>query len=606
MSVYETKDQREKRTVSGGSWNNDYWIYGGEEILKGSEEGKAIDQLWKDSKSELDRANEILELIAGLRRIASGEVDPAEVYDADALGRSDAPDVPTVKGALQYVVQESELLNEEFTYFNWGKFSGTPTGFIDVIDELEAKTKVEAEPHLQVFERINNPKISKGQAEALGAGESVEKVFPRPAPPKTPANPVQSIRGIDAQIAAKEKKAEQQAIRDIDVGAISQSLVGTGVADLVGADDSALVAQDDPIFGVSGLGQTPLDPADSETPADGVGGGGGGGGGGGLAGPSLAEQRAADRDEIYQLLTEQFGGASYFFRDHATNMLIGITGDGSIVSYNDPEAETQKGLMDYIVENGITSPARVKGLLQKTEWWQTTDKERRFFDVSWGEMSGPEQAEWLEPVTKALQDEAQYLGVELSDERAFELGQMLAMEGNGDDQEEIRKILFDEDVYTGVSAEISGFAGAQDAVQQLAYTYYTPIDDDSARDWAEKIYTGESTQEEYEQFLKSTAVSRFPTLDKVINQMGVTPQQYFAPYKQQIEQMLGRQVDLLDEFSDVIEYMPDTGGTTSRPMTLSEVRKFVRATPEWQQTDDAKDQARALAFSIGQSFGEVA
>lgn len=78
--------------------------------------------------------------------------------------------------------------------------------------------------------------------------------------------------------------------------------------------------------------------------------------------------------------------------------------------------------------------------------------------------------------------------------------------------------------------------------------------------------------------MKSTAVSRFPTLDKVINQMGVTPQQYFAPYKQQIEQMLGRQVDLLDEFSDVIEYMPDTGGTTSRPMTLSEVRKFVRAT----------------------------
>ena len=41
-------------------------------------------------------------------------------------------------------------------------------------------------------------------------------------------------------------------------------------------------------------------------------------------------------------------------------------------------------------------------------------------------------------------------------------------------------------------------------------------------------------------------------------------------------------------------------------MTLSEVRNFVRATPEWQQTDDAKDQARALAFSIGQSFGEVA
>ena len=62
---------------------------------------------------------------------------------------------------------------------------------------------------------------------------------------------------------------------------------------------------------------------------------------------------------------------------------------------------------------------------------------------------------------------------------------------------------------------------------------------------------------------------------------------------------------MLDEFSDVIEYIPDAG-TNARPMTLSEVRNFVRALPEWQQTDDAKDQARALSFSIGQTFGEVA
>lgn len=42
------------------------------------------------------------------------------------------------------------------------------------------------------------------------------------------------------------------------------------------------------------------------------------------------------------------------------------------------------------------------------------------------------------------------------------------------------------------------------------------------------------------------------------------------------------------------------------PMTLGEVRKFVRALPEWQQTGNAKDQARALAFAIGKTFGEVA
>lgn len=115
--------------------------------------------------------------------------------------------------------------------------------------------------------------------------------------------------------------------------------------------------------------------------------------------------------------------------------------------------------MDYIVENGITSPARVKGLLQKQNGGKQQIKNAVSLTFHGGEMSGPEQAEWLEPVTKALQDEAQYLGVELSDERAFELGQMLAMEGNGDDQEEIRKILFDEDVYTGYLLKYLGLLG---------------------------------------------------------------------------------------------------------------------------------------------------
>ena len=119
------------------------------------------------------------------------------------------------------------------------------------------------------------------------------------------------------------------------------------------------------------------------------------------------------------------------------------------------------------------------------------------------------------------------------------------------------------------------------------------------------IYTGEATETELDQYLKSSAVAMFPTLDKIINEMGITPTQYFSPYKYQIEQMLGRpNIDMLEEFPDIIQYIPDTGGD-ARPMTLSEVRKFVRATPEWQMTDTAREQANALTFAIGQTFGEV-
>ena len=354
---------------------------------------------------------------------------------------------------------------------------------------------------------------------------------------------------------------------------------------------------DDPIFGPTGLGQTPSNVADTETPQQQI-----------PTGPTpeqIMAEREADRDEIYSLLQEQFGGASYFFRQHATNMLLGVTADGTIVSYDDESAESQIGLMDYIVNNGITSMTRVKGLLQKTEWWQTTDVARRTYDVMWGEMSDPERKEFLEPTTDALTKEAQFLGFDLSEEDAFSLAQTLAQNGDSEDTEAIREMIIGQLANYEITNEFSDFSAGRDALEQLAYKYYVPQTEETAQDWAEKIYTGEATQTEYEQYLKATAVSRFPTLDKVINQMGITPDQYFSPYKYQIEQMLGRQVDMLDEFSDVIEYIPDAG-TNARPMTLSEVRNFVRALPEWQQTDDAKDQARALSFSIGQTFGEVA
>ncbi len=374
-----------------------------------------------------------------------------------------------------------------------------------------------------------------------------------------------------------------------------ESIVDTETDAMTDIDLSGLAAAD---FGVAAEGAADVPISETEqkqTPT----------------GPTPAQimaEREADRDEIYSLLQEQFGGASYFFRDQALNMYLGVTADGTIVSYDDESREDTIPLMKYIVDNGITSMTRVRGLLQKTEWWQTTDVARRTYDVMWGEMSDPERQEFLEPTTDALTKEAQFLGFDLSEQDAFTLAQTLAKNGDSEDTEAIREIIFSQLQMQNTVSELSGFAAQKDNLRQLARSYYAPLPEQgegSIEQWAELLYTGESTVEAYEQNLKQIAVSRFPTLDKVIREMGLTPGQYFAPYKQQIESMLGRNVDLYNEFSDVIEYIPD-GGTDARAMNLSEVKNFVRALPEWQQTDDAKDQARALAFSIGQTFGEVA
>ena len=310
-------------------------------------------------------------------------------------------------------------------------------------------------------------------------------------------------------------------------------------------------------------------------------------------------------EDVYTLLEEQFGGAAYFFQKNKQDMRIGILADGSPTSYRDPDAVDYQDITEYLVENDITALTRVSGLLKLTEWWQTTDVAMREFDIAVADMNDLMLQEYLEPTIDVLRKEAQFLGIQLEESELFDLAKNLKRFGDSEDAEAIRIAMAGQLRYQDTISEISSFQANIDNVQKEAYKYFTPIDDEAAQEWAELLYTGEATEVELDQFLKAGAVARFPTLDKVINEMGVTPAQYFSPYKYQIEQMLGRSnIDLLEEFPDVIEYIPESG--SSRPMSLSEVRTFVRGLPEWQQSEDAKSQARALAFSIGQTFGEVA
>ena len=310
-------------------------------------------------------------------------------------------------------------------------------------------------------------------------------------------------------------------------------------------------------------------------------------------------------EDVYTLLEEQFGGAAYFFQKNKQDMRIGILADGSPTSYRDPDAVDYQDITEYLVENDITALTRVSGLLKLTEWWQTTDVAMRTFDIAVADMNDLMLQEYLEPTIDVLRKEAQFLGIQLEESELFDLAKNLKRFGDSEDAEAIRIAMAGQLRYQNTISEISAFQANIDNVQKEAYKYFTPMDDEAAQEWAELLYTGEATEVELDQFLKAGAVARFPTLDKVINEMGVTPAQYFSPYKYQIEQMLGRSnIDLLEEFPDVIEYIPESG--SSRPMSLSEVRTFVRGLPEWQQSEDAKSQARALAFSIGQTFGEVA
>lgn len=321
---------------------------------------------------------------------------------------------------------------------------------------------------------------------------------------------------------------------------------------------------------------------------------------------TAAQIRDANQAEVEALLASQFGGFSFFLQKHRSELQVGLTADGQVVAADDPNAATVKNVLDVIVDQGITAPTRVRGLLENTEWWKTTDAQMRQYDVLTADMSEPEKVEYLEPVLDTLRDEAQFLGFQLDPTRARDLAEQITRMGEQNDAEYIRGLLTAEESFNAAEVTASSFAAARDEIVAMSKRYFTPINEADAAQFAQDIYVGTKTAEGVEQYFREMAANTFPQLQNALN-AGITPEQYFAPYKYEIERMLDRpNVDLYEEFGDVIQYIPDTGTGEARPMTLGEVRKYVRGLDEWQQSSQGTDSARALAFSIGRVFGEVA
>lgn len=329
---------------------------------------------------------------------------------------------------------------------------------------------------------------------------------------------------------------------------------------------------------------------------------------GGVPTPSVTFGTAANQAEVERILAEQFGGFSFFLNKYDDKLQVGVTATGEIVSPDDPNALTTKHVVDVMVEQGIVDSRLIKGLIEKTQWYQTTDAKMREHDVLVANMTDLEEREYLDPVLDILRKEATFLGVDLSDEAALEYANYVMRMGESSDTDFIRQTLVRDEYgksrFDLSQVEASSFAAITDSLVALSKSYFGQIPTDIAAGYAEQLYTGNQTIEGIEQMFKEQAERSYPMLANALA-AGITPEQYFAPYKYEMERILGRpNIDLYEEFPDVISHIAENG--EMRPMTLNEVRRYARGLPEWQQSTQGKDSARALAFAIGEVFGEVA
>ena len=337
------------------------------------------------------------------------------------------------------------------------------------------------------------------------------------------------------------------------------------------------------------------------------------GGGGGQ--PSLEDSKGLDA-ATRQYIIDNFSMAGFLLQlpeGQLTAELEVPPGSGNMV--------TVDNVMAYIDENGITDTNQIKGMFLQTKWYNETEPQRREWQAQWYGEGGEVNQTWADSTAnqRALLDdemdqirrEAERLGLDLDDEALWNLA--FEAKSMGFDTYEIRE-QFVRTVEEGgkylqelYDSDEGRFEVTRNDIREDAAQYMTTWTDEDLDNAARRVYLGETTVEEIEAGIRAQAKADNPALASLIDQW-YTPKMYFASYAKEAENLLERKVDFLGADKGLYDQLVGTDWSSdglARPMTRAEFGRTLRATPEWQYTDNARGAAYDAASQIARMFGAV-
>lgn len=322
----------------------------------------------------------------------------------------------------------------------------------------------------------------------------------------------------------------------------------------------------------------------------------------------------------------QFGYRFFFFEPGTQNprkdMLItdpDLLAEGG---YGD----TPVNVLQYIKDQNLTDPNEIRAAFSTTQWFADTNETMQQFDLEWSAAGSPtslndeitlRRRELIADQENYIRDQLALLGLEdkVTDDQITDLA--ILAKRTGMDNQAVRQTMTDVNSeflnFTSFAGEMdTGLLGVyKSGVENMAGQYMIGLSDASLDEWVTGMFESEDPELQlalYREEMQQLAKERFPTIGGLIDQ-GMTPKQYFAPYKDKAELLLERPVDFMggdaNWFDKIANGTPDNE-TGSRVMTYTEANKFIRGLPEWQTTKNANDEAREIADNIGRMFGFVA
>lgn len=261
-----------------------------------------------------------------------------------------------------------------------------------------------------------------------------------------------------------------------------------------------------------------------------------------------------------------------------------------------------RGMFEQAVSETWTTQ-KFQSKLRETNWWKTNSEASRAAQME--AQSDPATfAAKVQAQTMKVREVASEMGAILPESMFGKIGEDILRSGMTD--EELRHSLSQ---YIDFTAEgtLAGQAGmAELRLKQLAYANGVQLSPQSVKNYAQMIAAGVSTMEQAEQNVKNLAISMFPTYAEQIT-AGINLKDIASPYVDMAVKELELGKADVDLNSQLVKQGLNGLNQGGKPfgMTLTDYQNYLRSTPQWLQTNGAREGVMKAGSDVLRNMGMI-
>ena len=259
-------------------------------------------------------------------------------------------------------------------------------------------------------------------------------------------------------------------------------------------------------------------------------------------------------------------------------------------------------LFEQAVENNW-SEAKFTAELQDSNWFKNHSDAWR--QSEYLRLTDPKTYQSrVTEIRQQLADAAGSLGIEVNKDQLQEWSEQALRFGW--DQAKINNVLANSVKIGGKHGETVGgsLADTKNRLEGFAWANGVHVSNKTMQKWLRQVVRGNSTVEEYEEYITKQAAAKFPNWQKQIK-AGMTMPEIAEPYRQTMAQMLEvnpADIGLFDStIARALSQKNEEGGYDS--MTLTDFEDMLRRDPRWEHTDNAREVVAGIGASLAQTFG---